>query len=304
MVYLGGLGRSGTTLLECLLGQVAGVQALGEIVHVWRRGIENGERCGCGQPFAECEFWTRVGKAAFGGWNQVDVDRVEGLKSTIDRLRHVPSIAARPRPQVAEYADYYGRIYAAAADVSGAEVLIDSSKHPSLAHCLRRLPNVDFRVIHVVRDPRAVANAWTKIVKRPDIVGAGEEFMHRFSPTYAATLWAGENLAIGALARLGVPVLRIRYEDLAAAPEQLLRTATDFAGLPAEVALPVHGSEAVLQPTHTASGNPIRFHTGPLAIRADEAWRRDLDPRDRRVVSALTAPLAATYGYLGRHRAA
>jgi hypothetical protein len=306
VIFLGGLGRSGTTLLECLLGQVSGVQALGEVVHLWKRGIENAEKCGCGTPFPDCGFWRPVGNAAFGGWDQVDVEQVEALRGHVDRLRRVPRVIARPEPQVAEYADYYGRIYSAAAEVSGAQVLIDSSKHPSLAHCLRRLPNVDFRVIHVVRDPRAVANAWTKVVKRPDVAtaGTGDEFMAQFSPAYAAALWAAENLAITSLGRLGVPVLRVRYEDLAATPEPVLRKAATFAGLAAGIELPVHGSEALLAPTHTASGNPIRFHNGPLSIRLDEAWRRDLGQRDRRVVSALTAPLAATYGYRGSKRAA
>lgn len=304
MVFLGGLGRSGTTLLECLLGQMDGVQALGEVVHLWQRGIAWSEKCGCGRPFPECEYWARVGKAAFGGWDQVDVQRVVALQQHVDRLRHVPRSIARPEPEVAEYADYYGRLYAAAAEVSGAEVLIDSSKHPSLAYCLRRLPGVDFRVVHMVRDPRAVANAWTKLVKRPDVVKDGPEFITQFSPTYAAALWAGENLAIGGLARLGVPVLRIRYEDLATTPAPILRSVADFAGLPSDAELPVDGSDAVLAPTHTASGNPMRFHNGPLSIQLDDAWRRDLGHRDRRVVTALTAPLAATYGYLGGRRVA
>lgn len=304
VVYLGGLGRSGTTLLECLLGQVAGVQALGEVVHLWQRGIDWAERCGCGQRFPDCEYWTRVGKCAFGGWDQVDVGRVIALQNHVDRLRHVPRLIARPEPEVAEYADYYGRLYAAAAEVSGAQVLIDSSKHPSLAYCLRRLPGVDLRVVHMVRDPRAVANAWTKLVKRPDFVTEGPEFITQYSPTYAASLWSGENVAISGIARLGVPVLRIRYEDLAATPESILRTVAAFAGLPADAVLPVHGSDAELAPTHTASGNPMRFHNGPLSIRLDDAWRRDLAARDRRLVTVLTAPLAATYGYLGGRRAA
>ncbi|HEY2794503.1 MAG TPA: sulfotransferase, partial [Micromonosporaceae bacterium] len=35
VVFLGGLGRSGTTLLERILGEVPGVCALGELVHLW-----------------------------------------------------------------------------------------------------------------------------------------------------------------------------------------------------------------------------------------------------------------------------
>ena len=48
VLFLGGLGRSGTTLLERLLGQLSGVSPLGEVVHLWQRDLVDDERCGCG----------------------------------------------------------------------------------------------------------------------------------------------------------------------------------------------------------------------------------------------------------------
>jgi hypothetical protein len=69
LLYLGGLGRSGSTIIERLLGQLPGVCSVGEVVHLWRRGIGDAERCGCGEPFPGCPFWSKVGLAAFGGWD-------------------------------------------------------------------------------------------------------------------------------------------------------------------------------------------------------------------------------------------
>ena len=83
VLFLGGLGRSGTTLLERVLGELPGVCPVGEVVHLWQRDLRDGDRCGCGIPFADCEFWTRVGKLAFGGWDAVDVDRVLHLRHTV-----------------------------------------------------------------------------------------------------------------------------------------------------------------------------------------------------------------------------
>ena len=104
VVYLGGLGRSGSTLLERLLGELPGACSAGEVVHMWQRGIVEGERCGCGQPFGECEFWCAVGQDAFGGWDAVDVGRIAQLRSEVDRTRYIPLLAASalhastPRP--------------------------------------------------------------------------------------------------------------------------------------------------------------------------------------------------------------
>ena len=167
VLYIGGLGRSGSTLVERLAGQLAGACAVGELVHLWERGIRLGERCGCGAPFGRCPFWEQAGKTAFGGWDEVDPGRVAALRSRVDRNRHIPALArpgsARPRAgagELAEYTSYYARLYAAIAEVSGAELVIDSSKHPSLAHCLRWQDGVDLRVLHLVRDSRAVAYSW------------------------------------------------------------------------------------------------------------------------------------------------
>jgi hypothetical protein len=39
-----------------------------------------------------------------------------------------------------------------------------------------------------------------------------------------------------------------------------------------------------------------------VTLRRDDAWRERLDPRSRRLVTSLTAPLMVRYGYLGRER--
>jgi hypothetical protein len=67
VLFLGGLGRSGTTLLERVLGELPGVCPLGEVVHLRERDLRNGERCGCGATFSDCDFWRSVGEEAFGG---------------------------------------------------------------------------------------------------------------------------------------------------------------------------------------------------------------------------------------------
>ncbi len=306
ILYLGGLGRSGSTLIERLLGELPGVCAVGEVVHMWRRGVAEGERCGCGEPFGECPFWTLVGKAAFGGWDRVDVGRIGALQDMVDRTRYVPLLAAsamRPafRRALGEYTSYYRRIYAAIAAASGCSFIVDSSKHASLAFCLSRCADIDLRVVHVVRDSRAVAYSWTKKVNRPDTAMAS--YMTRYSPAAAAAQWNAQNGAIQLLARTGTPVLRVRYEDAAAAPEATLRDIAAFAGLAADgMAMPFLGGQgddrwAELHAAHTASGNPMRFSTGRIPIRPDEKWRSAMPAGQRRLVTALTLPLLAHYGY-------
>jgi hypothetical protein len=298
VLYLGGLGRSGTTLVERLLGELPGVVALGEIVHLWQRDILDDERCGCGAKFSACTFWKRVGERAFGGWGNVDVERVQSLRDTVERTRHIPRLAATSgTAEVREYAGLYARVYTAAAEVAGAEVVVDSSKHSALAHVLRFADDLDLRVVHVVRDARGVAYSWTKTVARPETDGT--EDMTRYSPARSAMLWNAHNAAFGLLARRGVAVRRIQYEEFLTDPRAALIRLADFAGLaltPADLTF-LRPEYADLKVGHSAAGNPMRFTVGRLPLRRDDAWVRALPSRQRRLVGAVCAPMLRAYGY-------
>lgn len=308
VVYIGGFGRSGSTLLERLLGEVGGVACLGEVVHLWQRGVLRNELCGCGTPFHSCSFWTAVGEQAFGSWSDRHASGVLRLHDAVDRQRHLPltmlpwtSRSARMR--LAHYAAAYSSIYSAAASVTGAEVLVDSSKHASLAFALTHSTQIDLRVIHVVRDPVAVAHSWSKTVHRPEAGdGDDDETMARFSPAKTSALWTSNNLFLQLLRRRHVPVTRVRYEDLVRHPQQAIARAWANLSLPGTPDLPMTGHHTVkLNPIHSVAGNPMRFSTGELAIEPDDAWRADMPAGQRRLVAALTWPMRSWYGYAGRH---
>lgn len=302
LVFVGGMGRSGSTLIERLLGELPGVCSIGETVHMWRRGLVDDELCGCGRPFGACDFWTEVGGAAFGGWHRLDADEVLRLKAGVDRTRFLPQLIgggerAALHARAERYTDLYHRLYRAVAQVSGSRVVVDSSKHASLAACLRRRYGPGMGLLHVVRDPRAVAHSWNRRVPRPDATATSpEQEMARYSPGRAAVQWMAQNAALTALARLGTPTLRVRYEDFVAAPEEEFARIAAFAGYRGR--LPAVEDGAVrLSPGHAVSGNPMRFRAGRIPLRADQGWRASQSPWRRHVVSALTLPCRRGYGY-------
>jgi hypothetical protein len=287
VIYLGGLGRSGTTLLERLLGELPGVVALGEVVHLWERGVLAEELCGCGVPFPACVFWREVGKRAFGGWSSRLARRVLTLRRRVDRTRRIGHLA---HPDLAEYARAYRLLY----DAAGAPVVIDSSKHASLAGCLVR-GGVDVRIVHVVRDPRAVAHSWGRTVERPE----DGRPMTRWGPARTALHWTAQNAGLELLARRGAQVTTVRYEDLLAAPEPTFTALAGELGLTGADLPFLDGRTVWLGRSHTVSGNPMRFHVGRVELRRDDSWTTGLAGGDRRVVDVLTWPLRGRYGYRG-----
>jgi len=304
VLYLGGFGRSGTTLVERVLDQLPEVCALGEVVHLWHRGLLRDERCGCGRSFSLCPVWQQIGEVAFGGWHTVDARAVHALGLSVDRSRFLPALAASParsrlRQRAREYADWYARIYAAAAEVTGSATIVDSSKNASLAYVLREHEDLDLRVLHVVRDARGVAYSWTKDVVRPE-AGVLHQVMDKYTPGRSAVLWTAHNLFFELLRRQGTAVQTLCYEQMLADPRGALAELLPLLGLPPATGgrLDFLGSDEVdLRPSHTVAGNPMRFTVGRLALRTDDGWRNQLGSADRRRVTALTWPLLLRYGY-------
>lgn len=306
-LFIGGLGRSGTTILELSMATDDRVISLGEVTHLWRRSLLDNESCGCGVPFSECAFWHRIGQVAFGGWDRVDAHRVISLKKRLDRSLQTPRLrvglgSAAWRADIREYASYYARIYRAAAHVSGCTVVVDSSKQASLPHLLRTDPTIDLRVLHCVRDSRAVAYSWTKQVVRPEAHAGDHTHMVRYAPSQTALKWLQHNLVVEALRTYGVPTLRVRYEDWANQPRKEVLRTLEFAGLEPRENSNMGDTWVLLGEAHTCSGNPARFRRGTVTVRRDERWTSQLPRWSQLLVSTITMPMLAAYGYLPRPR--
>jgi hypothetical protein len=308
VIFIGGWGRSGSTLVDRVLGQIPGIVSVGELRELWRHGLIENRPCGCGEAFSNCPFWTEVGARAFGGWGTLDRDEVLRLRYSLDRPWSVPLLAAPRslgvlRRPVVRYAAILEPLYAAIRDVSGAQAIVDSSKLPSHAMILRSVNQVDLSLVHLVRDSRGVAYSWQKHVRNR--VTAGEpKFMEKYNPIAASLRYDLYNGLTRLVGRLGVPYLLVRYEDFIAHPRATLEQVLAHAGMgPADLSFVADG-EISLAPNHTVDGNPMRFSIGPVGLRLDDEWTRGMSSRDRFWVTTLTSPMLRRYGYRGKPVAA
>ncbi len=304
VLYVGGLGRSGSTLLNRLLGQVPGHVAVGELVYLWEHSLTRDHECGCGKRFTDCEFWSSVGEHAFGGWHNIDGAEILALQRSVASTTYIPLLVApwlwpAFNARLQRYADLMGRLFEGIRRASGANVIVDSSKYPAPLYLLRHVRAVDLRVVHIVRDPRGVAYSWSKKVRRPEHGATADEEMPIWSARLVGRRWLTTNTLMALLSKLGVPVLELRYEDFVRDTSSHIRRIVEFMDQPLQPeALSFVGEGwADLVPAHTADGNPMRFATGRIRIRADEAWRQELPEARRRVVETWTWPLRRRYGY-------
>jgi sulfotransferase family protein len=301
VLYVAGLGRSGSTLLGNVLGQVDGFVSVGELRSIWEHGLLLNKVCGCGAPFEECGMWQPVLDEAFGDMSRVDPRRMIHLRESWTRTKHIPLMLFPPgrwlvKRHLAEYLAILDRLYRAVQTATGSRVIVDTSKFPSYGFALGMVPSIDLHVVHLVRDPRAVAYSWLRRRLHPD--PESPEYMPLRSPAASSLRWIARNLATEAFWRSSPKrYLILRYEDFVAEMQATIARVLELVR-EEPISLPhVAEHEVKLGTNHNIWGNPSRLQTGTVEIRPDREWVSRVKPGDRRLVTSLTFPLLIRYGY-------
>jgi len=299
VLFIAGSGRSGSTILHNILGQIEGFSANGEIRYVWERGVVKNNFCGCEVPFGECEFWQNVMGAAFGDLDHVDVQdlirltesfRIKDLPLTL-----IPYFRQRQIYRLGEFLGYLGKLYHAIQSTTKSNVIIDATKNPSYGYLLQFVPKIDLYVLHLTRDSLGVAYSWTK--KKEFQPGHN---IPRKTPAKGAMQWNARNLSAEVFLRRSTErYMKLRYEDFVQSPQASVESILKFLG-EQDVKIPFVTADTVKlsKVIHSVHGNPVRFRRGLVKLKMDKEWRKKMNKRHKLTVSALTWPLRLKYGYL------
>ncbi|WP_167475252.1 sulfotransferase [Nocardia arthritidis] len=290
--------RNGSTIMGNILNEIPDFFHVGELHFLWKNAAGRGanESCGCGRKLVECPFWSTIlpiGRPA-GFSMQAHADVVIRRQLGNVRTRHTWQVLGRGlhNEEIRAHADLMTRVYRAIAERSESRVIVDTTKIPGEAALLGYLDGIVPYYVHLVRDPRAVAQSWS----RP------KEYVYTMSPAKSTGYWSGFNLASHAITRRHPErSMFLRYEDFIADPagtvDDLLRLCeTDPS------ANPLTDRTIELRANHTVTGNPDRFNTGVTVIRpTDDTWRTALPKSARTTVATLSWPLLRRYGYTDRN---
>lgn len=304
VLYIAGIGRSGSTLLGRILGGYRDHVAVGELMRICGRGMASNEFCSCGEPARDCEFWgevferleARVGldAAAAGELSRIRRRMTEGPAALLTLSPRRPAPLRRRLDRLKALARHS---YRAAREVSGADVLVDASKNLAWGRLLIGTAGIRVRVLHLVRDSRGVVHSFGKAKRRRGSRDEGE-LMTRYGPVTTSLLWNVDNLLAERLGRQAEDYTRLRYRDFVRSPGgAAARVLQDGAGPPE--ASHVDGRSVEVGSQHILAGNPVRFEGGRITLEEDVAWRDAMGREKRALVTALTAPLLRRYGYLG-----
>ena len=306
VLYIMSWGRSGSTLLDNLLGEVPGFFSAGELHRLWERGLLQNSRCGCGLEVSRCPVWKevvhRVGVDAQRSGFVPEPRTIANYRADTLRVRNTRRLLRLARQtdldhDLAWYVTTVSSLYRNVAEVTGATVIVDSTKSPADAAILRAVSGVEPFFIHLVRDPRAVAHSWQRERLLTDL--SQPRPMVRHPPAGSTMSWLAWNLGAESVRRAypaGTSML-VRYEDFVSEPKSTIQEIIGLLDEPDRELSFLQGFTAKLEVNHTVSGNPSRYAVGSVELRADTEWTRELPSRDRALATAIALPLLRRYGY-------
>jgi hypothetical protein len=209
------------------------------------------------------------------------------LRTRHTRARLADVRAARSDPRVETAVNRTAAIYHLLAERGAERLIVDGSKYPAEAAALLGRTDLDVRVLHIVRDPRATAYSYK----------GAKAYIEPMRPSRSSGFWTAFNLASELVGRAaGDRYLRIRHEDLCRRPHEVIAQIMAFAGLDGEPPVDADGRVSFGR-NHTVTGNPDRLSGGQAVIRSDDRWRTGLTTPEMAAATAPALPMLARYGY-------
>ena len=301
VIYIVGAARSGSTVLDTILGNHPQIEGTGELGYLSRSGHVFEEYCACGERADVCPFWSEVRRVWVRYGGPRDVAEYIALQRKFEggrwRLRWLLRQRRRPSLQFQVYASQVRTLFEAIRTVSGKRVVVDSTKTPLRAVALSVIFGDELRIIHLVRDGRAVAWSMKKGLKKDDRGGVQRDQPPRHVLRTAA-YWVVMNLQSAWVRRQLPPEksVRVRYEDFMTQPKGTLDTIgalleCDFS----EIAKAIE-TEATFPVGHTIAGNRLRM-AGMVRLQLDMEWSQQMPVKDRMQFWTVAGWLMAQYGY-------
>ncbi len=163
VIYILGCGRSGTTILDILLGNHSGFFSVGELnnfFYAW----STKSFCSCGSRVTSCEIWKNIGKNFYNSGSKYDPIKMNDYQFNMEKNRYILKqvMGLHSKANYSKYKLFTYNIFKELQEISHCKTTIDSSKSAGRAIALLKNEKLDVKVIHMVRDPRGVYYSFQK----------------------------------------------------------------------------------------------------------------------------------------------
>lgn len=275
VVYIVGIGHSGTTLLDLLISAHPDAASVGEIIALadyWysRRSrtpmTPFGNECTCGaETIGQCEFWLNVDR-------ELRNELRSGIRSINPRAR----IGKGER-------SLDGPLFRAIARVADSDMIVDSSKDCSRLERLLKNDELEVVPVFLWRNALGVVNSQKK--KGIGIVRASIGIVSQVLRIVRALH--------------NKQFVFVDYDELTRVPEKVLASIMEQTALEFDPAQLDFGTAG----RHSISGNRMR-RVGRSEVRQDDSWKTQLSPAEKRIARFITFPSLIVINFLRRRSVA
>lgn len=209
IIYILGAGRSGTTLVDILLGNSEKIFSAGELNRFpKRKGIPPGRE----DDSSVLKFWVKINQIIS---NRFQLDKLNPLCQRIEHHNFLGRLSLSSS-EWQEYRDYLTLLFDSLSNRRSEQIIIDSSKYPLRAYELSRCL-VNFKYcVYVKRHPVSVLRSFAKKgIEQPSKSWVG--VLLYLMLVHAISWWVLKKLKLK-----GVKVLTVTIEEVTRDPYQFV----------------------------------------------------------------------------------
>lgn len=303
VIYILSNGRSGSTILDLMLGSFPNVWTLGE-AQLLPLEVNFNAVCGSGEPIKDALFWKDLLPSI---QFKDDISSISYFRKSHPHGSHTGAVLRikllidlwlrRSSPKTREKINSYGKLNAdyfrktiAHAEQEGfinkIDWIVDASKDPYRLMWLQQSGLFDIKVIHLVKEPSAFVFSTSK---------RKEKGIDSFMVGRMTIRWVIENLIMTKVCEQYISpqnLYTLQYEELAKNPVQSLSLIGEKFG----INLKNYSTNQFREyKNYGVSGNKSRWEN--RSINLDEKWKKQMPSKHVKFVNWCTQKLASRYGY-------
>ena len=255
VIYIAGYSRSGSTILDLLLGSDKQISSTGELAYLLEDWNLKGRICTCGDEYEDCEFWK-------------DLSFNDEHKDIIREVEHRHNLKmlkkdSFPQELTHEYSTFQEYLFDFISEKSGNTVIVDSSKTSRymagrFLALHNYVPNIEVYVIHLIRNGLDTLQSYLKKGRNWALEGYGKN--DRFQGLRAIMGWCLANSIAYQLGRQ-LPenrYIQVKYNDLVTEPSGVLNNLGNFLNEDFSGIIDLINNKEPLKKGHNVGGNRLR----------------------------------------------
>lgn len=254
VLYICGIGHSGSTIVDLGLGMCSRVLSAGQV----------NELLAPYDPFdlpkSDCSYGSCLWRTALESLTASEQRQLKIFHYGVLREKLLFRLLFR-RSARAYYSNLSERIYQSIGKESDAEVVIDSSKNISRCLAISEMKNAELYVLHLTRDPRDF------IVSRSKRTGEKSAFSSMLR-------WLVKNMLASFVGKkCSSKFLRVKYEDIVLDPDSVVDRLEAWLDLELPIAREVFSGNLEIDPNESVGfgGNRVLHQRKSLRFAGSES---------------------------------